>query len=126
MSKLLIEPTKTSPFVCFDPQTKFYEISGQSCPENPNEVFDPIYQWVEANISTIDHTINLKIKADYFNSASNRLLLKLLRILELHYRTDKDIQICWLYEDEEVQSDGTIFEKLVNLPFVFIADDSEA
>ena len=78
-----------------------------------------IRSYYDNNISKLDHTLNLKLNVDYFNSASNRLLLKVLRVLEFHYKSGKDIYIIWYYEDDEIQNDGMIFEKLVCLPFNF-------
>ncbi len=120
METLVIKPTKTHPYICFDPKTKNYEISGQSFPEDPQEVFDPLFSWIENNINSLDHELQLHLHANYFNSASNRLLLKMFRQFELHARAGKEISIIWYYEDDEIQNDGIIFSRLVNLHFEFI------
>ena len=120
MDKLILKPTKTLPFICLDPVAKKYEISGQSFPEDPNEAFDPIFEWMENNLDKLDHKMELELQADYFNSASNRLLLKLFRILEKHAGAGKQIEIHWSFEEEEIENDGIIFSRLVNLPFRFI------
>lgn len=125
METLILKATKTNPFICFDPSDKKYEISGQSFPENPTESFEPIFKWVNDNINLLDHTMELNLQADYFNSASNRLLLKLFRILEVQVQAGKDIRIMWNYEDEEIQNDGIIFSRIVNIPFEFVFKPSE-
>ncbi len=125
METLILKPTKTNPFVCFDPSNEKYEIVGQSFPEDPQLAFEPIFNWIKNNLNNLDHKMSLTIKADYFNSASNRLLLKMFRILEMHLQSGKDIEIIWSYEDEEIQNDGIIFSRIVNIPFEFVYSPSE-
>lgn len=120
METLIVKATKTNPYICFDPSNKKYEISGQSFPENPYDAFDPIFNWLNKNISKLDHTMKINIQADYFNSASNRLLLKMFRILGVQIQAGKQIKVVWKYEDEEIQNDGVIFSRLVNIPFEFV------
>lgn len=117
MNKLIIKPTKISPYICFDPEEQKYEISGQSFPEDPKELFAPIFQWLNNEISNIKHPIIIKFHTEYFNSSSNRLLLKLFRILEMHAQLGKNIHVIWCYSDEDGENDGVIFQRLVNLSF---------
>lgn len=123
MDAIILKPTKTHPYICFDPRSKLYEISGQSFPEDPHEVFDPVFQWIDSNIVLLDHHMKLHLHANYFNSASNRLLLKMFRQFEIQVRAGKEISIVWYYEDDEVQNDGIIFSKLVKIPFEFILSE---
>ncbi|MBI9066231.1 MAG: DUF1987 domain-containing protein [Salinivirgaceae bacterium] len=120
METLILKATKTNPYICFDPSSKKYEISGQSFPENPMVAFDPIFDWLSNNLAKLDHQMELTLQVDYFNSASNRLLLKMFRILEVQVQAGKDIRILWNYEDEEIQNDGIIFSRIVNIPFEFV------
>jgi len=120
MDTLILKPTKTNPYICFDPDSQKYEISGHSFPEDPQEAFKPIFAWLDDNIHKLNHKMELQLQADYFNSASNRLLLKLFRILEVQQQAGKIIEIVWRYDDEEIQNDGIIFSRLVNLPFQFV------
>ncbi len=125
METLILKPTKTNPFVRFDPSNHKYEIIGQSFPEDPQVAFEPIFNWLKNNLNKLDHKMILTIKADYFNSASNRLLLKIFRILELNFQAGKEIEIIWTYEDEEIQNDGIIFSRIVNIPFQFVFTPAE-
>jgi len=120
METLYLKPTKTNPYICFDPSSRRYEISGQSFPEDPQEAFEPVFKWIQENITKLDHKMELLLQTEYFNSASNRLLLKMFRILEMHAQAGKDIEIIWNYDDEEAQNDGLIFSRLVNIPFQFV------
>ncbi len=126
MEKLIIEPTKTTPYICFDPSGKKFEISGQSFPEDPREFYTPLFTWIEEFLSKINTPIFLKLHPEYFNSASNRVLLKLFRILEMHVQTGKIIEISWSYCDEDSENDALIFKRIINIPFhlVFVASES--
>lgn len=125
METLLIKPTKTNPYICFDPVNQVYEISGLSFPEDPHGTFDPVFEWMNVNLKKLNHKMQMQLQADYFNSASNRLLLKMFRIMEVQVQAGKEIEIIWKYEDEEIQNDGIIFSRIVNLPFQFVYVPSE-
>lgn len=125
MNTLVLKATKTNPYICFDPKTKNYEISGKSFPEDPTNVFAPLFAWIETNLEKIDHQLQLHLHANYFNSSSNRMLLKMFRQFEVYFRAGKDISIVWYYEDDEIQNDGIIFSRLVNLPFEFVYSNSD-
>lgn len=120
MRKLVIEHTKTGPYICFDPENQVYEISGQSFPEDPKEQFAPVFEWLNNELSGINHNINFNLHTEYFNSASNRLMLKVFRILEMHNQLGKVIRIYWHYSDEDGENDGNIFQQLVNIPFEMV------
>ncbi len=119
METLIIEPTKTLPYICFNPHNQEYCIKGSSFPEDPQAAFEPVFNWLRNNLGQIDHKMQFVFSAEYFNSASNRMLLKLFRILEVSSQAGKDIEIIWYYEEEESQNDGLIFSRLVNIPFQF-------
>lgn len=120
MDTLILKPTKTNPYICFDPTNRRYEISGQSFPEDPQEAFAPIFKWLDKNLTNLNHKMALNLQADYFNSASNRLLLKMFRLFEVHVQAGKEIEIIWKFDDEEIENDGIIFSRLVNIPFQFV------
>ncbi len=120
METLIIEAEKTLPYICFDPRSEQYLIKGNSFHEDPQLAYEPIFKWIRENIDKIDHKINFTVQIYYFNSASNRMLLKMLRLLEVAKQSGKNINIVWKYDDDECKTDGTIFEKIINIPFKFI------
>lgn len=119
MNPLILEPTKTNPYICFDPVSGLYEMSGKSFSENPQEIFNIVFKWLDNNLTMINHKMEINIQADYFNSVSKRLLLKMLRIFETHFTIGKNIEIIWIFSDEEVENDGIIFSQLISIPFKF-------
>ncbi|MDA3890711.1 MAG: DUF1987 domain-containing protein [Salinivirgaceae bacterium] len=125
MDTLILKPTKTNPYICLDPSSQKYEISGQSFPEDPQTAFSPIFKWLEDNLAKLNHKMELHLQADYFNSASNRLLLKMFRLMEIQVQAGKEIEIIWRYDDEEIQNDGIIFSRIVSIPFQFVYNPVE-
>lgn len=120
MEKLFIDKTDTTAFVLFDPQSGRYEISGRSFPENPVEFYKSMFDWIDCFVPEIDDPIVLRIELDYFNSASNRMILLLLKRLEEHFKQGKDVKIQWCYDDEELLGDGQMYSTIVGLPFELI------
>ncbi len=125
MEKLFWEDTETTPYVLFDPENQKYEISGRSFPEDPVEFFQPIFDWIDNNVPEIDHTINVDMYIEYFNSSSNRMILLILKKFEEHTQHGKDIHVQWKYDDEEVLGDGQMYATLVNLPFELVEVDMD-
>jgi hypothetical protein len=120
MEHLIIEQTESSPRVVFDPDSKTYEITGRSYPEDPVHLFETIVRYINSVFPQVDHEIRLKIEAEYFNSVSSRYLLIILRRLSELYNAGKHITIIWLYEDDETLRDGEMFQNLVKIPFEFV------
>jgi hypothetical protein len=120
MDKLYWEGTETTPEVLFDPENQKYEITGRSFPEDPVEFFQPIFDWIDANVPEAEHKISMKMHIEYFNSSSNRMILLILKKLEEHSTEGKDIAVQWCYDDEEVLGDGQMYSTLVNIPFELV------
>jgi len=120
MNRLFWEGTETTPQVILDPETETYEITGRSFPEDPLNFFQPIFDWIDTNVPLIHHKIIMTMYLEYFNSASNRIILLIMKRFEEHFSNGKDIVINWSYDDEEVLGDGQMYSTLVNLPFNLI------
>jgi len=119
MGVLIIKPTKTTPYVCFDPLSSLYEISGNFFSGDPSKIFDLIFEWLNKNMSCLTGKIKFKIKLNYFNSSSIRLMLKMLKILEEHFRAGQDIEIEWYLNDDDVDNEGIMLSQILEIPFEF-------
>lgn len=121
MDNLIIEGTKSFPKIMFIPELNKYEISGHSYPQDPITEFKPVFNWVENNLGELkDRKIYFSLKLYYFNSASNRIILTLLKKIEEFYNSGSDIEINWYYDDEEIYNDGKIFATLIKVPVNFL------
>ena len=82
MKVIKLNNTITTPSVHLDVENNIFEIIGASIPENANQFYDPILDWLgeygkNPNPKTV---INLNFK--YFNTSSSKLILDLLLILK--------------------------------------------
>lgn len=125
MEKLIIEPSQYSPNIILDPINNFYEISGQSIPENAMDIYKPVFDWIDKNLEKIPNKIEFNIKLDYFNTASAKMLLDMFLKLEEYCKKGKEIEIKWYYdkEDTDMKDAGQDYADEVQVPFKIIPNN---
>ena len=70
-------------------------MEGRSLPENVEIFYAPLEKWIsELETDEVQFDVNL----EYFNSASSKKILELLKILDANTRV-KSILIVWHYEE---------------------------
>jgi hypothetical protein len=116
MDALIIEPTKATPRVNFQPEGEL-KIEGRSLPEDPFTFYNPVLNWIR-NYS--GNEIVLDLRLEYMNTASSKQIFTLLADLKDN-TSIKNHLINWHYEegDEDALDTGKEFEQLVNIPFQF-------
>jgi hypothetical protein len=122
---LRIKPTEGSPTVVLDKESKEFEISGFSLPEDAYSFYLPILEWMEVySQQPLEETI-LKINLEYFNSSSAKQLVKIIHKLEDILKTGKTARVSWHYhkEDELMEMKGQELQSIVNVPFDYCAFD---
>ena len=82
MEKLRIEQTEDSPFVILDKENNRFEISGKSLPEDVIEFYLPVLNWLRNYKNDPSEKTEFNFKLLYFNTASSKLMLDILMILE--------------------------------------------
>ncbi|MEI7996815.1 MAG: DUF1987 domain-containing protein, partial [Methylococcaceae bacterium] len=77
MESLIIEPTKSTPKVDFNAESRVLALKGQSYPENSFKFYEPIFQWLDAFFQQItdDGSIKLEISLPYINTSSSKCIL---------------------------------------------------
>ncbi len=123
MEALRIESTLKTPEVLFDPKNNVFEIKGKSVPDNAEDFYAPILEWVEDYMTNPVDNMLLKIDLEYFNiSSSKRILFILYKLNELKEK-NYDIKIQWYYneEDEDMFEVGQDYAFMVKIPFDFIS-----
>jgi hypothetical protein len=108
MEKMTAEPTSYLPGYDFSLEGRLL-LEGRSIPENACKFYDPLIDFVsqlEAEYVLFD--INL----DYFNTASSKKLLELLKHLDNNAQI-KRVQVNWHYEegDESSVETAEIYEE---------------
>jgi len=130
MKKLIIEQSSNSPKVILDPENRKFEISGESRPENVNELYMPILEWFDKfdmELSTEEYLENkdqleFNFNFEYFNSISAKFILDIFKKIGKLRAKDDGILVKWHYEkdDEDMLEVGKEMSRLVRFPFDYI------
>jgi hypothetical protein len=119
MEALRIEQTDDSPNVELDQERGHFEIFGKSLPEDVEDFYRPVLNWLEDYRLNPNPVTEFIIKFIYFNTASSKMILDILMILEEMAEEGRDILIKWisLASDEDMQEAGREYEEMVDVPF---------
>jgi hypothetical protein len=117
MNALNLEATQDTPQITLDKGSGKFEVSGRSLPEDVIEFYTPVIEWLQGYAKASNPKTVFIFKLDYFNTASSKMILELLKAL-------KDIngaQVEWYYQedDEDILDAGKEFSEQVNIPFDF-------
>jgi hypothetical protein len=117
MERITLEPTTYLPGYDFTLEGKL-SLEGRSIPENASKFYDQLIEFVEQlDTEYVIFDINL----DYFNTASSKKILDLLKRLDNNPHI-KRIQVNWHYEegDESSLETAEIYEEcLKRIEFKF-------
>lgn len=108
MESLNIIATNHTPQVDFDP-TGILKIVGRSLPEDVNKLFDPLIDFIIR--LKVDKAI-MDVNLDYFNTATSKKLLLMMKHLEANSNIDF-VRVNWHYEegDDDSMEMGEIYEE---------------
>jgi hypothetical protein len=107
MENLIIEASGHLPYIEFN-ANGILKLEGRAMPEDVHRLFDPLLEYVSSlNVRKAILDINL----DYFNTATSKKLLELMRGLELNTRIE-ELHVNWHYEtgDEDSVEMAEIYE----------------
>ncbi len=132
MKPYILEPTKLTPKVIFDPANNMFEMTGSSRPEDVRDFYHPILEWLKVFITEIsqsgskifskDNPLIFRIKLDYFNSSSAKFLFDIFEELNTINSKLFPVEILLYYDeaDEDMKDAGKEMEELVDMGFRFI------
>ena len=119
----IISPTKNTPEVILDPEG-IIKITGLLIPENAEEFFNPIEEWINEYFKNPAEITLAEICLEYINSAGTRYLQDIIhKITHIHLKKNKKkFIINWYYkdEDEDILEKGRFFSSDLDIPFNFI------
>ncbi|MFH1320370.1 MAG: DUF1987 domain-containing protein [Bacteroidota bacterium] len=133
MKALNIKATEFTPKVLFDPDNNKFEMSGESTPENAQNFYMPILEWLDKYHSYQywrDKTykgkskgVVFEFKFEYFNSTSAKYILEIFKKIKKLIRDKINLRIKWYYDepDEDMKNSGEQFIKMTKLPMELIA-----
>ena len=119
MEALRIQQTDDSPEVILDQEGNRFEISGKSLPEDVVQFYQPVLNWLNAYRKKPKPFTRFVFKLSYFNTASSKLILDILMILEELKEEGNGVLVRWvsLASDEDMQEAGREYQEMVDVPF---------
>ncbi len=114
MKGFMIESSKSTPEVTFDPDNHFIYIKGQSYPENAYKFYEPLFQWVDHYFEELKNEFNVTINFElsYINTSSSKCLMMLLDKFEEAHCAGKSLTLNW-YCDLENESEVECAEEFL-------------
>src|SRR5687767_6254374 len=95
MESMKIAATKILPEVLLDAQNGKISFSGRSRPENSSGFFLPILTWIKKYSENPAKKTELVFNIEYFNSATAKCFVDILRILETVNGKSTEVSIAW-------------------------------
>jgi len=125
MDLLEIEPTKSSPFVRMDADTGNFEIGGESYPENSQDFFIPVIEWIENFLKNTDIPINLCVTLTYMNTSSTKYMIDILDKIEEAYEKGRKVKVKWSCDADNDRALDTIEELIEDfeMPFEVVSEE---
>jgi len=119
MNHLFIPRTTKTPEIDFK-TTGELKITGNSYPENVNEFYFNVIDWLEKFLETPSETITINVDLYYINTSSTKSILNI--ITKIQALSKSTINVSWIYEidDDDMYSIGEDLAKLTNIKFDFV------
>ncbi len=121
MEPLIIKETEDTPEIIFNPEDETFKISKISVPEDAYEFYEPVISWLKNYSNNPNEETIIEFDLEYVNTASSKQLIQVILALE-EVAKNADVVARWYYEeiDEDMQSLGERYAKLVDVKFEFI------
>ncbi|TAF64797.1 MAG: DUF1987 domain-containing protein [Cytophagales bacterium] len=124
MENIHIEGSVRTPYVHFDANSGRLEVAGRSIPENSITFYKPLFDWLDSYMETPKEETTMVFNLEYFNTASSKCILDLLRKLEQlkEKHGSKLVKVKWMFDegDEDMEESGGDFKSLINLDIELI------
>lgn len=122
MNELVIEKTVKTPYINFDAQSGIFKIIGRSIPENPEEFFTKLFDWVQKYFKSPQSETLVNVQLEYINSGSSKFILEFFQLFQEYKTKGHSCKINWYYEedDEAVLELGKHYQNIINIPFKLI------
>lgn len=128
MKALNIEATDKTPLINFDPIAGNFEIKGKSIPNDAEEFYAPVLEWMENYVKSPGKKTHVELNLEYFNITSSKRILFLLYKLNELIDNNHDVHVKWFYaeSDDDMHEVGQDYAFMVKVPFQFVGYKKEA
>jgi hypothetical protein len=102
MENIEIKGEKTEffiPTVSFNAETGICEIAGESYLEETFEFYQKLIDWLTKYTSEVKEPIVFNCKLTYFNTASSKAILEILRLLKNYQAEGYKASLNWYYHE---------------------------
>lgn len=119
METYISQQTEDCPEIILDKEMNKFLIRGKSLPEDVASFYTPVLDWLQDYAQNPNSLTTFDIKLSYFNTASSKLILDILMILEEMCENGHPAEINWHYPeyDEDMKDAGLEYSEMVNLKF---------
>ena len=126
MNPLIIESSAETPEIILDKKSNTFIFKGKSLPENPIFFYKPVLNWLDDYINDPNPETKVSFMMAYFNTSSSKIILDIMKRLELIKKSGHDVVINWMFreDDEDMLEAGEIYSERISVPFNLIPDES--
>ena len=117
--KLIINPKIDTPKVRFNKTTGELLLEGKSFPPDVKAVFKRVLDWLDEYAKEPAPKTTIKLKLDYFNTASSKILMDILYKIEEIHQAGNEVLVKWYYpdDDEDMKETGEEYSEIIKTPF---------
>ena len=122
MEPLIIAQTNETPAVTLNGNEGTFKFVGKSYPENVNEFYGNILNYLELYLKNPKDKTILEFNWVYFNTASAKIIVKIIVLLKVLKMQGKTFEIKWFCKpsDDLMQEKGEELKELLDVEFTII------
>ncbi len=128
LEKYIVQAEDDTPEIFLDPDKGILKFKGKSIPENAVSFYKPVIDWLNIYKEKPADYTKVSFKFDYYNTATDRQLVKILLILE-EISKNNDVDLEWYYNTGDISmlNDGKKFKELIdlNIEIIEMLDEDE-
>jgi len=119
MEPLILYGGKDTPSVYFDKAAGILEISGISLPANVLDFYNQVLEWMDRYVKDSNENTVLTLRMEYLNTSSAKVMIVLIRKLEILMQAGKKARVCWYYapSEPEMKEMGQDYSVGTKVPF---------
>jgi len=116
LEQYIIQEEDDTPEMFLDPKEGIIRFKGKSIPENAVSFYKPVIDWLNIYKDKPANQTKVSFEFDYYNTATDRQLVKILLILEEISKNNK-VNVLWYYNTGDISmlNDGKKFKELIDL-----------
>jgi hypothetical protein len=124
MNTLEIEATANTPTVKFYPNRGYLEIKGRSISGSSAKFYRPLLDSIDQYLFKPVSPTLVHIHFDYFNTASAKCIIEILKKLEGITKKGMQVEVNWHYKADELSMyhAGMDYKSIVNLDFKLVKE----